>query len=87
MESAIHTPPRLLIGANLLFWGAITGNALLGLAAALLVESANWMRFRWQFGDLACSRAWRICLLLMITAGATSGSMAIAPRNTPHFPD
>jgi len=70
MESAVQKPPRLLIGASLLFWGAITGNALLGLFAALLVESANWIRFRWEFGDSACSRAWRICMILMLIAGS-----------------
>ena len=69
MESQVHTPPRLLIGASLLFWGAITGNAVLGLIAALLIEGANWIRFCWEFSDAACSRAWRICMILMLIAG------------------
>ncbi len=70
MESQVHTPPRLLIGSSLLFWGAITGNAVLGLVAAILVESANWIRFRWEFGDSACARAWRISMILMLIAGS-----------------
>ena len=70
MESQVQTPPRLLIGASLLFWGAITGNPILGLIAALLVESANWIRFRWEFGDSACARAWRMCMILMLIGGS-----------------
>ena len=69
MESEVQTPPRLLIGASLLFWGAITGNPVLGLLAALLVESANWIRFRWEFSDSACSRAWRMCMILTFIGG------------------
>ncbi len=70
MESEVHPPPRLLIGTSLLFWGAITGNAVLGLIAAMLVEGANWIRFRWEFEDAACSRAWRICMILMLIASS-----------------
>ncbi len=69
MESRVHTPPRLLIGVSLLFWGAVTGNSVLGLIAALLTEGANWIRLRWKFGDSACSRAWRICMILMLIYG------------------
>lgn len=69
MESSVHPPPRLLLGAALLFWGAMTGNAMLGLFVALLVEGANWIRFRWDFNSTACSRAWRVSVLLTIISG------------------
>ena len=70
MPPEVQPPPRLLLGATLLFWGAMSGNALLGLIAALLMEGANWIRFRWDFDNTACSRAWRISMLLTLVAGA-----------------
>jgi transglutaminase-like putative cysteine protease len=69
MESAIHPPPRLLLGASLLFWGAMSGNAMMGLIVALLIEGANWIRFRWDFNSIACSRAWRISMTLILITG------------------
>lgn len=69
MESNIHPPPRLLIGASLLFWGAMSGNPVMGLAMALLVEGSNWIRFRWDFNSTACSRAWRMSMLLILITG------------------
>jgi protein-glutamine gamma-glutamyltransferase len=69
MEHTIHQPPRLLIGAALLFWGAMSGHPVLGLTVALLVEGANWIRFRWDFDATACSRAWRISVTLIVIAG------------------
>lgn len=69
MENKIQPPPRLLLGASLLFWGAMTSHPLMGLIAALLVEGANWIRFRWDFKSTACSRAWRFCMVLIIIAG------------------
>ncbi len=69
MESKVHPPPRLLLGASLLFWGAITGSPFIGLMAALLVESANWIRSRWDFDDTATSRAWRLSMFLILIAG------------------
>lgn len=69
MNPHVRKPPRLLLGASLLFWGALTGNAFIGLLAALLIESPNWIRFRWKFDDTACARAWRISMILsLITA-------------------
>ncbi|MEK6232487.1 MAG: hypothetical protein N2A42_11610 [Luteolibacter sp.] len=69
METIVHPPPRLLLGATLLFWGAMSGHPLIGLAVALLIEGANWIRFRWDFNSVACSRAWRISMLLILIAG------------------
>ena len=69
MPPEVQPPPRLLLGASLLFWGAMSGNAALGLIAALLLEGANWIRFRWDFDHIADSRAWRISVLLTVIAG------------------
>ena len=69
MRPEVQPPPRLLLGASLLFWGAMSGNATMGLVSALLLEGANWIRFRWDFDHLAASRAWRISMLLTVIAG------------------
>ncbi len=69
MSGNIQPPPRLLLGASLLFWGAMNGNPLLGLATALLIESANWIRFRWDFRTSACAMAWKVCMVLILITG------------------
>ncbi len=69
MPPEVQPPPRLLLGASLLFWGAMSGNATMGLMTALLLEGANWIRFRWDFDHTACSRAWRISMLITVIAG------------------
>jgi len=60
--------PRLLLGAALLFWGATTGRWVPSLAAALLVEGANWSRIRWDFGEKAGLVAWRLTVLFLTIA-------------------
>ncbi|TAE78657.1 MAG: hypothetical protein EAZ65_04670 [Verrucomicrobia bacterium] len=61
-------PPRLLLGAALLFWGAMNDRALSGLAAALLVEAAHWTRIRWDFPERARVIAWRLSLFFLLVA-------------------
>src|SRR5690606_15193994 len=58
-------PPRLLLGTSLLFWGGMTGRPVPGLVLALLVEGAHWTRIRWDFGERAFLRAWRLTVLLL----------------------
>jgi transglutaminase-like putative cysteine protease len=50
----------LLLGASLLFWGAMTDRPLVGLVLALVVEACHWTRLRWEFNDAACVRAWHL---------------------------
>lgn len=69
MHPEVQPPPRLILGASLLFWGAMSGNAAMGLITALIIEGANWIRFRWDFDHKACSRAWKISMLLTIIVG------------------
>lgn len=68
LNQHVQPPPRLLLGATLLFWGAMTGQSVLALIIALIVESPNWIRSRWDFNDLACSRAWHLSLVLTLLA-------------------
>ncbi|MBB5353061.1 transglutaminase-like putative cysteine protease [Haloferula luteola] len=59
-------PPRLLLGAALLFWGGIGGHPFIGLLVALIVEAAHWTRIRWNFGTLALQRAWQLSVILLL---------------------
>jgi hypothetical protein len=67
-SKTVQPPPRLLLGATLLFWGAMSGNSALALILALIIESPNWIRSRWNFNDQACSRAWYLCIILTVFA-------------------
>jgi len=42
----------------------MTGNSFIGLMLALMVECRHWVRLRWDFDDVACSRAWQISVIL-----------------------
>lgn len=64
--SRINPPTRLLIGATLLFWGAMSGRPVIGLLMALIAESHQWLRWRWNFDDAAISRAWQLALMLSV---------------------
>ncbi|MES2981725.1 MAG: transglutaminase-like domain-containing protein [Verrucomicrobiota bacterium] len=64
----VQPPPRLLLGATLLFWGAMTGRPALALILALIIESPNWIRSRWNFNDQACCHAWHLSLVLALVA-------------------
>lgn len=61
-------PPRMLLGAALLFWGGMTDRAFAGLLCALLVEGSHWTRIRWEFTDRATLIAWRLTVLLLFFA-------------------
>ena len=37
----------------------MTNRPVIGLVLALLVEASHWVRFRWNFDDETCSRAWQ----------------------------
>ena len=38
----------------------MTNRPVIGLVLALLVEASHWVRFRWDFDDETCSRAWQL---------------------------
>lgn len=62
------TPPRFLLGAALLFWGAMTERIVPGLTCALLVEGAHWTQVRWSFTERAFLNAWRLSVLFLLVA-------------------
>lgn len=46
----------------------MTGQGMVGLVLALIVEAAHWTRLRWDFNDAACVRAWHLSVLVMLLA-------------------
>lgn len=38
----------------------MTGRPLTGILLAVIVESAGWVKFRWDFNEEACGRAWQL---------------------------
>ena len=69
-HTAMSPPPRFLLGITLLCWGGMTGHALVGVLAALLVEARHWIRLRWDFEENAFVRAWHVSLLLIALGAA-----------------
>ena len=57
-----------MLGTSLLFWGAMTDRPLIALMLALLVEARHWTRFRWEFDDDACGRAWQFTSIAIALA-------------------
>ena len=61
----MKTPP-LLLGAALCFWGWQTGYLAVGAALAAVLESARWIKARWDFTDQDFRRIWVFCVLLLL---------------------
>ena len=67
-SSALNTvmvPPRLLGGATLLFWGVMTGELVVSLIVATLLEAKNWVKLNWDFDDAAYVKAFQVSLGLL----------------------
>lgn len=65
-SNQVQPPPKLLLGAAVLFWGAMSGYSPLALILALVIESPNWIRSRWNFNDQTCVRAWQLSLIITV---------------------
>lgn len=46
----------------------MTDRPVLGLMLALLVESPRWTKFRWDFNEAACGRAWQLTTIAIALA-------------------
>ncbi len=47
----------------------MTGKPFVGILLALIVECAHWTRFRWDFNEEACGRAWQLSSIAIAIAG------------------
>ncbi len=61
-------PPPFLLGAALLFWGWQSGLLVVGAIMAGVLESARFIKVRWEFSDDDLSRIWTFCSLLVLAA-------------------
>ena len=72
------TPPPLLLGAALLFWGWQTGFLLLALPLAILIEAARALTWRLELSSTDFHRLTDLCTLLIGVSGvylfSTTGS-------------
>ncbi len=58
-------PPRLLAGVTLMYWGGMTGEALVALIIAVLLEGKNWVKWSWDFDSAAYVKAFQVSLGLL----------------------
>jgi len=61
-------PPPFLLGAALLFWGWQSGLLIVGAVMAVVLESARFVKARWDFSDEDFSRIFTLCSLLLLGA-------------------
>ena len=61
----MKTPPFLLL-AGLLFWGWYADFIWVGLAMGVVLESARFIKFRWDLDDADFNRIWSFCVLLIV---------------------
>ena len=59
------SPPPLLLGLTLLFWGWQTGFLFVAIAMAAVVESSHLIRVRWQFSPTDYNRISDLCFILV----------------------
>ena len=67
VSAGMKTPPFLL-GAALLFWGWQTGFWVAGSIMAVALESARFLKARWELSDDDFARIWTFCTLLGLAA-------------------
>ena len=69
--------PPLLAGAALLFWGWQSDLLIEGAIMAVILESARFIKARWELSNEDFSRIWTFCALLLLATAAygfTAGS-------------
>jgi transglutaminase-like putative cysteine protease len=63
----LKTPP-LLLGATLLFWGWQSGLPLIGAVMGIILESAWFVKVRWELSDADFRRILTFCTLFALAA-------------------
>ena len=61
----MKTPP-LLLGASLLFWGWQTGQLVLAVIMASVLEGARWVNFRWELSAPDFNRISDLCTVILV---------------------
>ena len=60
------SPPKLLAGLALLYWGYLTGHLSAAIPAAIILESRSVVRIRWDFKYESYIKAWHLCVLCAV---------------------
>jgi len=63
------TPPPMLLGAGLLFWGWQTGFLLLAVPLAVLIEAARALTWRLELSATDFHRLTDLCTMLIVVSG------------------
>ena len=71
----------MLIGAALLFWGWQTDFLIAGAVMAVILESARFVKARWELSNADFSRIWTFCSLLFLATGAYAFTASNGPAN------
>lgn len=74
-------PPPFLLGTALVFWGWQSDFLLPGVAMALVIEAARFLKARWDFSDDDFSRVWTFCSLLFLAASVYAFTSNSGPAN------
>ncbi len=74
------TPPPLLVGAALLFWGWETGLVLPALFVALVLEASRVVPWRLEFSRTDFNRVSDLCALLLLGSAVYVFAVAGVPR-------
>jgi protein-glutamine gamma-glutamyltransferase len=53
---------------TLIFWGFMTDRLFIGITLALIVESAHWIKIRWDFTPAITERTWHLNTLILLVA-------------------
>lgn len=83
MNAATHvasSPPPLLTGAALLFWGWQTNFLLMGALLAVLAEGARVTRAQWDLSEEDFNRLWNLTALFFIAAAVLSFTLNDGPE-------
>jgi transglutaminase-like putative cysteine protease len=78
-------PPPFLIGAALLFWGWQTDHLIAGAAMGAALESAPWIKARWEFTDQDFRRIWVFCALLLLAVAVYAFTSTGGPTDLLNF--
>ena len=63
------SPPPLLLGAGLIFWGWQTGFLFVAIPLAVLIEAARALTWRLDLSSTDFHRVTDLCTLLIVVAG------------------
>lgn len=71
-DPKVLIPPRFLVGISLLFWGAATGNVLVAVVLAIVLDGQRWVPLKWEFDENSHVKAFQLSLLLVAVGVALS---------------